>query len=204
MTNLDSIFDLILGVFFWLALGIPILIFLTSAIARLLKRIWPQSDDGEHLNLDQVFWKFIYSLGSEARGPRTLDGTKTMRVTMGLRGAVLAMFAFSIVYFFHEQQTADTSSLYITLGMIALIFYYVVLSWTFSVRYDRDRLWVRGFAFVQKEYDLRKLESLTSSSNATWRLWFENGSSARILQYITQSKEFREDMRLHLARNVAN
>ena len=202
MTDINLILDKILGGAFWLALMAPLVLFGYSMVMSVPKKGWLQDENGHRLHPDQAILNKVFALGGNA-GSRRIDGERQMTVTMGLRGASLFVLGFA-VYWYHDRIIVQDHALsHMDFLMMGAIAYYVVFSWTFSVRYEHDTLWVRGWTFMMTEYDLRELDSMTSATNGTWKLWFADGRKVEVLKFITQSNEFSADMKARVARNIS-
>lgn len=204
MSDVDKVLDQILGGMFWMALLIPLGI---SMVIGMFKKLWPQNAGGGFLHPDQIIMNRIFALGQNG-GVRRIDSEKEMHVTIGLRGASIAVLGFAGWWYFDEVSSGRLTLSYMDFLMMAAIGYYVVFSWSFSVRYDQDRLWVRDWTFRKKEYDLRKLDSMSEQSraeqsNGMWRLWFADERKVEVLKFITQGPDFYADMKERIAHNVA-
>jgi hypothetical protein len=202
MSDVDKVLDQILGGVFWMALLIPLGIFGISMLIGVFKKLWPQNAGGGFLHPDQIIMNRIFALGQNG-GVRRIDSEKEMHVTVGLRGASIAVLGFACWWYFDGVTNGQLTLSYMDFVMMATIGYYVVFSWSFSVRYDHDRLWVRDWTFRKKEYDLRELDSMSEQSNGTWRLWFADGRKVEVLKFITQGPDFCADMKERIAHNVA-
>ncbi|WGI21837.1 hypothetical protein [Amylibacter sp. IMCC11727] len=202
MTDIDLILDKILGGAFWLALLAPLVLFGYSMVMSILKKGWLVDENGHQLHVDQAILNKVFALGS-TRGTRRIDGERQMTVTMGLRGASLAVMGFGIYWYYDMITVKEYALSYMDALLIGGIAYYVLFSWTFSVRYEHDTLWVRGWTFRLTEYDLRELDSMTSATNGTWKLWFADGRKVEVLKFITDSNAFSADMRARVAHNIS-
>lgn len=203
MTHTEFFLQQIIGAFFWLVLIIPLGIFLWSQVKSGLKQVWPQNAGGGYLHPDQIVANKVFALG-ENSGVRRIDGLQTLHVTAGLRWASVAVFGLGCAWYYNEMQYYRFELHYMDCLLIGAIAYYVAFVWLFSVQYDQTTLHVRGWSFQTKRYDLNALDSMTETPNGTWKLWFDDGSRVEVLKFITQSVQFRHDMKEHVARNVAN
>lgn len=203
MTHTEYFIEQFLGAFVWLALLILVVMFLRSAVSSALKKHWPQTESGRLLNPDQIVTNKIFALDQNG-GSRRIDGEKAMQVTVGLRGASIAIFAFAYYWYYDQLQYFGFELSIMDFILMAGIAYYIAFVWMFSLRYDSDTLWVRGWTFTVKKYDLRALDSMTETPNGSWKLWFLGGSHVEVLKFITQSATFHRDMTDRVARNVVN
>ena len=197
----DLIADAILGGAFWLVMLIVAFIFGKAFLKKIVDKIAVQTPGGGTVsNVDQAVFDRLFSLG-QGNGTRQIGGLNEERATLGMRFGIPV--AFALAGFVYVSSTGmGGRSLFMEAIIYVAFVAYMVFIWAFCVRYDRDKLYVRGWLLTFREYDLRTLESITERSNGTYRLWFDDGRKVEVLRHITNSAGFYRDMRAVIGRNI--
>ena len=193
MSRTDVIADTILGGAFWLMLGIVAVIFGKGLFKKLVDRLAVETPGGGKVSaMDGALFDMLFSLG-QSRGPRQIGDFAEEKATLGMRFGIPALFVVAAYSYFSSVPVPERV-LVLELAVYGLFVAYMAFIWAYSLRYDREKLLVRGWLLTFREYDLTRLESITVRGNGTYHLWFDDGRKAEVLRHITNSRRFHSDM----------
>lgn len=152
---------------------------------------------GSNLPLDTAF---IANAGSQGPAQTSIDG-QILRPTIGLR-ALSAIGSAALLYFMWLGDPAlfpfsDGIKLACTIALI----YAAAYMFTYELRFDRDRMIARGWAFNRREHAWKDLVRIRDNGHYLYVLNFSNGKKLEIQKYLVGIDAFLALAERHISAN---